>query len=174
MPIDDVADLIGDQIAVVGCEVSRRIAAREGSHCVPAALGQDGPEVAPGPGGIRVPVDEQGKGRLGVSPGQGAEGHAGCVDTQRTRSQHTRFQRTRFHHAGNVSAAIALVSRSITRLLERRTAPTGLYAGRLMTSDELAFRHASSHWAARLGSNCWGMLVRGALSNRLPLRSADL
>src|SRR5262249_45961488 len=63
-----VGYLVGDQVAVIRCQVGRRIAAGKRGHCPPAALGQVRPEVAPGPRAVRIAVNEKRQWRARVTP----------------------------------------------------------------------------------------------------------
>src|SRR5262249_52777758 len=65
--------LVRDQVAVIGCQVRRRIAAGKRGHCSPATLGQVWPEVAPSPRGVGIAVNEQRQWRARITPRERAE-----------------------------------------------------------------------------------------------------
>src|SRR5262249_26351635 len=61
------------QVAVIRCQVGRRIAAAERGHCPPASLGQVWPDVAPGPRAVGIAVNEKRQWRARIAPRERAE-----------------------------------------------------------------------------------------------------
>src|SRR5262249_43419758 len=61
------------QVAVIRCQVGRRIAAGERGHCPPASLGQVWPDVAPCPRGVGIAVNEKRQWRARIAPRERAE-----------------------------------------------------------------------------------------------------
>jgi len=69
-----VEDQRADLVTAVRGEPARRIAAQEGSHHAPAALGQVRPEVTPRPRRIRIAVQAERERCAGGTPGECRDG----------------------------------------------------------------------------------------------------
>jgi hypothetical protein len=89
MQREDIAYLVGDQVAVVRGELGRCVAPGERRDGPPAPLGKEGPEMAPGPRGVRVPADHQRQRSASVAPGKGTEAHTGGVEDKLFGRVHT-------------------------------------------------------------------------------------
>ncbi len=70
---EDVSRLLGDPVVVVRGQPGRGVAAGEGCDHVVAIVGQLGAQVAPGPGGVGIAMDQQRERAVRITPLKGAE-----------------------------------------------------------------------------------------------------